>query len=402
MLPKARFARCVVFLSFITSALAGCHSEPSEPEKPLRGSFADKEAATSKLPVRLLDPDSLRNMSFLLAGKIDPQDTDELDPVWVEHARFMDEAWAGIDQRLQRMHQWAQDHKVAEQQPDAPLLYPMGGPDLISAMQFFPLAPSYLLIGLEAPGHLPDPEGFSAAALHDDLERLRKPFNSFVEHGYFVRNEIDKDLSGGQFDGVLPIMLICLVRAGQIPVALEYVEIDPETYAVQPAGAESETAQAVVVRFVAADGEAETEPRAVYYFAQDLSNNGLFSDDPFSLLIQRQKSVNLYLKSAEYLLHTDDFSTFRKLLLKKSGTILQDDSGIPVRFLTSDTWDLHLYGQYSSVLAAYSHWLQEDLVAAYANGKSLGELEFDLGYNSKTDGGNLILGVRKPEAEPSS
>ena len=407
MLPKARFISCVLGLS-LTVTLAGCRTEPPEPAKPLAGSFAEKDAAESKLPLRMLDPDSLRNMSTLLAGMIAGEDLDEVDPVWAEHARFMDEAWTEIDRRLERMHRWAATQGVAAEDPTAPLLYPFGGPDLISALQFFPDASSYLLIGLEAPGHMPDPESFSAEILSVDLKRLRKPFNSFVDHGYFVRNEIDKDLSGGHFDGVLPIILICLVRSGQVPLSLEYIEIDPETYAIQPAGRESETTRAVVVRFVdAADAAAGAElgtlePRAVYYFAQDLSNNGLFSDEPFSRLVQRQKAINVYMKSAEYLLHTDDFSTFRKLLLKKASTILQDDSGIPVRFLTSDTWDLRLFGRYSSVLAAYSHWLQDDLVAAYANGKSIGELDFTLGYSSKTDGGNLILGVRKDATEPSS
>lgn len=406
MLAKARLLSLSLCL-FILGV--GCTAEaPQEPSEPLAGSFADNEAAQSQLPIRLIDPDSLRNMSYLLAGKIADEDLDQVDAVWAEHAEFMDQAWEEIDLRLAGMRQWAESQGIAADRPEAPLLYPLGGPDLISAMQFFPEATSYLLIGLEAPGHLPDPESFQAQALAADLERLRKPFTSFVDHGYFVRNEIDKDLSGGKFDGVLPIILIGLVRAGQVPVGLDYIEIDPETIAIQPVGAGSTTAGAVMIRFLpeSAVGEDATEtgvePRAVYYFSQNLSNKNLFSDEPFSRLIQRQKSVNVYLKSAEYLLHTDDFSNFRKLLLSKADILLQDDSGIPIRFLTSDTWDIKLYGRYSSVLAAYSHWLQEDLVAAYANGKAVGELDFGLGYNSKTDGGNLILGTRKADAEPAS
>ena len=387
-------------LSIVLLLLGACDQKTTqEAEKPLAGSFADNEADTSRLPVRMIDPDSLRNMSFLLAGKIAPEDAEELDPVWLEHARFMDEAWTEIDLRLADMKTWAVQEGVAADTAEAPLLYPLGGPDLISAMQFFPQASSYLLIGLEAPGHLPEPEGFSAQALSADLKRLRKPFSSFVQHGYFVRNEIDKDLSGGQFDGVLPIILIGLVRAGQVPLSLQYVEIDRETYAIVPAGPESKSAHAVLIQFQDENKleDPEAKPRSVYYFSKDLSDRRFFSDEPFSRFIERQEMVNSYLKSAEYLLHTDDFSNFRKLVLKKTHTLLQDDSGIPIRFLTSDTWDIRLYGQYSSVLAAYSHWLQEDLVAAFAKGKAVGELGFDLGYNSKTDGGNLILSVRKTD-----
>lgn len=413
-------SRLVVLLIPILLTAAACNRQATEPEKPVRGSFAQKEADASKHPMRMLDPDSLRNMSNLLAGRVDTSgqtedaDDEAIDPVWVEHSEFMNEAWKGIDERLLQMRQWAEQERPATDHPEAPVLYPFGGPDLISAMQFFPDASSYLLVGLEAPGHLPSPEDFSADALAADLERLRKPFNSFVEHGYFVRNEIDKDLSGGQFDGVLPILLIGLVRAGQVPINLQYVSIDPETYGITPLPPSDNEAQAVAIHFVpreqhptenpeaakaAEDGKPiQIKAKAVYYFAKDLSNNNFFPDDPFSQLIQRQNVVNSYLKSAEYLLHTDDFSNFRKLLLKKSHSVLQDDSGVPIRFLTSDTWDIQLYGQYSSVLAAYSSWLQEDLVAAYAKGKDVKPLGFTLGYNSKTDGGCLILGTRKADA----
>lgn len=405
-----------VLLLPVALLFAACGSEAPETEQALGGSFAPKEASSSKHPMRMLDPDSLRNMSNLLAGRIEPEDEAELDPQWIEHARLMNQTWNGIENRLIKMRQWTEEVQPAGDRADAPLLYPLGGPDLISAAQFFPDASSYLLIGLEAPGHLPSGEDFSASVLESDLKRLRKPFSSFEEHGYFVRSEIDKDLSGGSFDGILPILLICLVRAGQVPINLQYVTIDPETIAITPLPPTAESAKAVVIHYVPRDqhpgenpearsetsGEAQTvKAKAVYYFAQDISNSGLFSDDPFSRLIQRQEALNVYMKSAEYLLHTDEFSTFRKLLLKKAHTLLQDDSGIPIRFLTSDTWDVRLFGQYKSVLAAYSHWLQDDLVAAFAKGKNVDPLDFNLGYSSNTDGGCLILGSRRTEPDGS-
>ena len=39
--------------------------------------------------------------------------------------------------------------------PRATLFYPFGGPDLLSAAQFFPAASSYVLVGLEPPGRIP-------------------------------------------------------------------------------------------------------------------------------------------------------------------------------------------------------------------------------------------------------
>lgn len=406
--PRAELFSALFGLALLSTLLVACeraNESNAEALEPRRGSYSDPEADTSKRPVRDLDATSLRNMSDLLAGILPESVPGEegITPIWREHAAFMDEAWSEIDRRLAEMRAWSEEEMATIKAPEAPLLYPFGGPDLINALQFFPEASSYLLVGLEAPGHLPLPEHFSGEALADDLERLRRPFQSMVSSGYFVRNEIDKDLSGGHFDGVLPILLIGLVRSGHVPVALDYVAIDPETVKIQPLPPSADDTSAVRIQFLpreaadilAADPEAEieTDRRTVYYFAQDLSNKGLFVDDPFTRLLERQPKLNVYMKSAEYLSHTDSFAKFRKLVLEKAWTILQDDSGLPVRTLTSDRFEVRFYGQYTRVLAAYSQWYQDDLAATYAKGK-VEPLPFSLGYNSGTDGGCLILAER--------
>ncbi|MCG8456896.1 MAG: hypothetical protein MI919_11500, partial [Holophagales bacterium] len=312
-----------------------------------------------------------------------------------------------------KMRAWTSETLTAIGAPEAPVFYPFGGPDLTSVMQFFPEASFYLLLGLEAPGRLPLPEQFSGEALAADLERLRRPFESMVTSGYFVRSEIDQDLSHGQFDGILPLILICLVRDGMVPISLAYVTLDPETYQVVPLPPEARSAQAVKVSFLdreSADRLAEAsrtgsevdpevlgKARSVFYFAQDLSNDGLLTDEPFSRMVSRQPEVNVYIKGGEYLLHIPAFSNLRELILAKTQTLLQDDSGLPVRFLKSNRWEVRLFGQYREVLAAYKQWFQEDLAATFARAGVAEPLGFELGYNSTTDGGCLILAERKAE-----
>lgn len=400
----------------IATLLLGCGQEKADeaPEiEPQRGSFSKATPATSQRPARNLDPQSLRNMSELIAGLLPDADGSAPSPVWQEHALAMQGAWDRIDARMVKMREWAASELDDMPAPEAPLFYPFGGPDLISAMQFFPDASTYLLVGLEAPGLLPLPEDFEASALEADIARLRRPFISFAESGYFVRTEIDKDLSGGQFDGILPILLACLVRADQTPTALDYVHIDPETMQITPLPPDSEEVAVVRIKFASredADAVAqalekgedppEIAQRAVYYFAQDLSDRGLLSEEPFRRLVEHQPSVNVYIKSGEYLAHTEDFSTLRKIVLKKAQTLLQDDSGLPIRFLRSDRWSMRLYGAYTGVLAAYSQWHQEDLEAAF-NKPEVRPLGFTAGYNSVT-GGGLILAHRLPDPEPAA
>lgn len=387
--------------------LAACPQAPdaddgSEPAKPLGGSFAEKEAETSERPERSLDPVSLQNMSELLAGVLpsaqDPEWQEDgepsIEPVWLEHGQGMDEIWQQIGPRREAMSQWAGEVLGDLAHPDAPLVYPFGGPDLVTVLSFFPEAKSYILVGLEAPGRLPLPEDFSGDALTDDLAMLRGSFGSMVDSGYFVRTEIDRGVHDSEFDGVLPILLICLVRGDQLPLAVDYVGFDRDTLEIQPLPADQTEASAVRILFRSRD-DAESKPRAVYYFAQDLSNRGLLADDPFAELLRRQGALNVYMKAAEYLLHTSDFLQFRKILLAESALILQDDSGIPIRHFTSDRWQLRYFGLYTDVLAAYKPYFQEDLAAAFS--RKATPLPFRLGYGASSDGGGLILATRKSE-----
>lgn len=402
----------VVIFACICALLAACPNAPGAPDKgetpkARGGSFAEKTAETSERPGRSLDATSLQNMSELLAGILpsadDPEWQEEevptIDTVWLEHAQAMDEIWQQIGPRRDAMSEWAADALGQLHHPDAPLVYPFGGPDLVTALTFFPNAKSYILVGLEAPGRLPLPEDFSGDALADDLDLLRGTFGSMVQSGYFVRTQIDRGVQEGEFDGVLPILLICLVRGGQLPLAVDYVDFDRHTQEIQPLPADQTEASAVRILFRAQDGGedgSQASTRAVYYFAQDLSNRGLLADDPFAELLRRQGALHVYMKAAEYLLHTSDFLQFRKILLAESELILQDDSGIPIRHFTSDRWQLQYFGQYTDVLAAYKPYFQEDLAAAFA--RKAGPLSFRIGYGAASDGGGLILATRKPDS----
>ena len=52
------------------------------------------------------------------------------------------------------------------------------------------------------------------------------------------------------------------------------------------------------------------------------------------------------IKSASYLLHDNQFSKTRALLLESADVVVQDDTGIPYRFLSQAPWQVKLYGQY--------------------------------------------------------
>ncbi len=64
----------------------------------------------------------------------------------------------------------------------------------------------------------------------------------------------------------------------------------------------------------------------------------------------------------------------------------QDDSGVPLRFFTSDRWTVDLYGHYEDVLAAYKDWFQPDLAAAFQRQDKVLPLPFAAGYQTAVIG----------------
>ena len=81
------------------------------------------------------------------------------------------------------------------------------------------------------------------------------------------------------------------------------------------------------------------------------------------------------------------FDTIRSVILAQSGLIIQDDSGIPYRYFTGDTWDLSLHGIYNKPIAKFGSMYQADFKESM-NRLSKGPLPFSYGYHYKQNQSN--------------
>ena len=97
------------------------------------------------------------------------------------------------------------------------------------------------------------------------------------------------------------------------------------------------------------------------------------------------------------MLHKPYFSVIRKAILDKSKYVLQDDSGIPVRFYNATAWNHQYYGTYDAPINLFKNFLQKDLKMAYdSTEKTLVKpLEFGIGYDYKLNESNLMLFSKK-------
>jgi hypothetical protein len=80
-------------------------------------------------------------------------------------------------------------------------------------------------------------------------------------------------------------------------------------------------------------------------------------------------------------------------LLGVSASIVEDDSGIPVRYLTSPRWTLQFFGSYVGPIELFKKYYQSDLYQDYA-ASSPKPLTFGFGYQINRRTSNLVVAVR--------
>lgn len=289
---------------------------------------------------------------------------------WSTHAASLQKKWSGMESRqLAPARQWAAGNPALNRRTGA-VFYPFSGPDALHACTFFPKASTYILCGTEPVGSVPDITRMTPAQITADLTNLRTALEMMLATHYFITKDMRVDLSRGTIHGTLPLLYIFLARTG---CTIRQVEVTPSQ---------------AIIQFTGRGGKKQT----LHYFKTDLSNGG--GHEAFlSLCRQHAPGVTL-VKSASYLMHSDDFSSIRNFLLSHSSVIIQDDTGIPYRFLNKEGWEVKLYGTYTGPIRLFSEYHQKDLAQAYAQ-TSGAPLGFAFGYFSQSSKGVLLQATRR-------
>ncbi|MFZ4115237.1 MAG: hypothetical protein ACOYK6_00770 [Chthoniobacterales bacterium] len=298
---------------------------------------------------------------------------------WIAHDPAIQAAWNQFrQQRYEPMQQWALNELSTRIPRPRVVRYFFGGPDLLSVMVFFSETPTYILCGMEPVGKIKSIEELSPEELKLGAAQIGEATRTFLLYGYFITKEMKNQMNGGPFQGVLPILLTFLALNDDQILSVETL----------PLGG----APGVKISFQARSGGPEQE---LFYAQANLSNEGSHS---FFKWLHSFGPGAAYLKAASYLLHEHEFSRAREFLLAESTTILQDDSGIPLRFFDQEKWGLYFFGSYQSPIELFKKYDQPDLATAYSVSGLRGPMSFGTGYqfhSGESGGANLLLAVRK-------
>ncbi len=310
------------------------------------------------------------------------------DAGWQQHAKHFDSAWTALDKRqLSKIHAWSNQYLPPRKQA---VFYMFSGPDFLYADAFYPGADTYVLAALEPVGEIPDLTKVSSRQLQGGLSRIAGSLNTVLNYSFFITKKMRYELSGGSFSGTLPILYVFLERSGKTIRDVSLVALDADGNvkpANDPSLPKNPSRGAKITFSTGADGK----PQTLYYFSTDLSNDGVKTSgflkfcDTFGL-------ADSFIKSASYLLHSDNFSTIRSYIVDHSDAVVEDDSGVPVRFFKPDEWQLLAFGNYVGPLGIFPHTYQPQLRDLYR--KRTAALDFGIGYRWRPSESNVLLAIR--------
>jgi hypothetical protein len=311
------------------------------------------------------------------------------DPQWLAHANAMNLSFAKMETRqLSNIRTWRATMLAPVIPANRVCLYLFGGPDFLYANVFYPDAPAYVLAGLETVDSIPDLLSLPIQSLESTLQNIEISLNTALNYTYFETKDMRENFSRSELKGVLPILFVFIVRSGLTIAKIDYISLAPNGAVLD--GVRS---QVRGVRMLLDDPRSSQE-KSLYYFSGDLSNGPLAGDPALVRFCENLGPTNSFLKAASYLMHEDGFSTVRNLLLNVSASIVQDDSGIPVRYLTPDRWVLRFFGSYTNPIELFRKYYQTDLYQDFG-ANSPKPLTFGFGYQINRRSSNLTVAVRK-------
>ncbi len=298
---------------------------------------------------------------------------------WLAHDPVIQAAWKDFwQQRYQPMKQWGYDELPSRIPMPRVVRYFFGGPDLLSVMAFFPEASTYILCGTEPVGTMKSLDQLTPEELRLGSAQIREVTKTFLLYGYFITKEMKSQMSNGPFQGVLPILLTFLALQNDQILSIEMIHLGG--------------VPGVKICFVSKSGGEEQQ---LFYSQVNLCNEGSSS---FFKWLHSFGPGAAYLKAASYLLHESNFSHAREFLLSESNTILQDDSGIPLRFFEMNRWSFYYFGCYKGPIELFRKYYQFELANVYSTSGLRGPMPFGTGYQFNTTesgGANLLLAVKR-------
>lgn len=369
--------------------------------------------ATPKKPTT--DPRIYNDLARYIAGlKAEPGSKFakyENDKAWKNYAQYAQVLWKKVaDEKLPVMVDWQKQELRKANKKGGTLFYPFSGADFLHAHTFFPKAEKTIMLGLEPIGTLPNVDKIAEDNPKNYLNNLAASLGSILNFSFFKTKEM-KYTFGGKADkrlnGTLPTILFFMARTHHKILSHEKVALTQNGNIVSASEIKVSNPDQDTTFYgnkLVYTAKGDDTKRELYYFSANLADKdydgmpGLTQREDLMNFINNQSITSTFLKSASYLMYKPYFSIIRRTILKKTDYLLQDDSGIPSKYMLEDNkWEITFYGKYMGPIALFANYTQPELKSAYEplSGEKVRPLPFGIGYQYKEGTSNLMLARRK-------
>lgn len=344
----------------------------------------------SPLPQRPISSATLESINASAKGlagvKSSAGDLWEGTKEWQKYKAALDGKWAYLNRiRLNAMKSWGGSALGGIRSETGNVFYPFSGPDTLYADTLFPNSKVLIMAGLEPVGSMPDLNKLKKdGKLGPYLDRIETSLFTILAASFFKTKDMKNDFNNELVDGLLPVIIVFLARQGYSIDDIQFVALDHDGNL----HVRGEKSGAPGVQVTYGDG------RTLLYFQADLGNDGLHDNPGFVKLMHRLSPGVTYLKAASYLLYEDYFSTIRNAILNDSLAVVEDDSGIPLKYFKQDQWTVIPYGDYTGPIPLFKEHYQPDL-NEYYHKTPHDQLAFGSGYKFSASVSSLLVAKKK-------
>ena len=376
--------------------LASCTAPHSAAAAPAQEQTSPPAAALGEVPHSRLANDTARFLAGMPGTAGSPFAALEESPVWQDHRKQLDAAWAKADNEL-----LSGGRKFQMSELDLPefksrtVFYPFSGPDALTETLYFPHNALYVMVALEPAGTLPTLEQITKKDVGAYLAASRQTTADELGRSFFITRQMDKQFRGQVTDGLLVPILQLLVRTGHTVEGFRYVRLDENGEVIaRTVDYKSSTRYGNRGLEIDFKTDADSSQHKLLYFSVNISDERMRENTPFQTYVSHLNQTVSMLKATSYMTHQPGFSMIREALLKTSYAILQDDSGLPFKAYEPDKWKVQLYGDYIQPYGSFRWLEQPDLRKAYRT-ESPKPLPMHVGYGYRKIESNLLLAVRR-------
>jgi hypothetical protein len=383
-------------LFIVLPFLFSCNSTPDKQTKISEEKNAANLESTDTVSLTTENP-QLDDLCSIISG-IEPSKKNDYSAVtnnknWISFSSNLTSRFNKLDSsRISKIKIWRDKEITEVSKKSTTIFYPFSGPDFLNAFTFFPYQEKIYMFALEAPGQLPNIKDLENDTSY--FSSIDKSLWSILNFSFFRTNSMKVDLKARDLNGAVHLISLFVKKTGNKIIDIKPIDLDEQGKIISKKDSSKCFAKAIQIVYL---NHVTNKNSEIFYFSCDLSDSAILKNNCLrNMIINLNNGYTTYLKSASYLLHNGNFSWTRKIITNNSKNILQDDSGIPLKFIDS-TWNKTFFGTYDKPIPLFKNKFQEDLKLAYSpTNSNVKPLPFGIGYDYKLNESNLMLFSKRP------